>query len=153
MECNFGNSLFEPPSAILISAGTLVWTDFQLQENGSYYVSASIHFLAFPDVIGANITVAVYLNGHLNGSTTTPVTQLGNEVTNSSMIPSSNSSNSIFVLTGVTPTVGVGGQAGSVVNLNSTTITIVVVSDKPKPLIPIVISPLSQTIFVILEIK
>ncbi len=129
--CNFGNSLFEPPSAILIPANTLVWTNFQLQVNNSYFVNAAIHFLPFPAVVGANITVAVYLNDILNSSSTTPVTQLPNAVTNSSLIPTSNSSNSIFALTGVTPTGGVGMQTGSAVNLNGTTITIAILSDKP----------------------
>jgi hypothetical protein len=129
--CDFGNSLFEPPSTILISAGTLVWTNFQLQENGSYSVSGSISFLSFSESLGANVTVALYLNGILNASSITPVTQMPNEVTNSSLIPSSNSSNSIFALRGVTPTGGVGTQTGSAVNLNGTTITIAVVSDKP----------------------
>jgi hypothetical protein len=129
--CDFGDSYFEAPSAILIPANTLIWTNFQLQENGNYYVGGSIHFLSFPSALGANITVAVYLNGNLSGSSTTPVSQLPNEVTNSSLIPSSNSSNPIFALTGVTPTGGVGTQTGSALDLTGSTISIAFMSDKP----------------------
>lgn len=131
--CDFGNGISEAPSAILIPANTLTWTNFRLQENGSYYVSAGIDFLAFPDVVGANITVAVYLNGNLSSTTISQVSPLlANAVANSSLMPPSNSSsNSIFALKGMTPLVGVGGQTGSVVNLNGTTITIAFLSDKP----------------------
>lgn len=129
--CNFGDSYFEPPSAILIPVNTLTWTNFQLQANGSYYVGGSIHFLSFPSALGANITVAVYLNGNLGGSSTTPVSQMPNEVTNSSLMPSSNSTNSIFALTGVTPTGGVGTQTGTTLNLAGSIISIAFMSDKP----------------------
>lgn len=129
--CNFGDSYFEPPSAILIPVNTLTWTNFQLQANGSYYVGGSIHFLSFPSALGANITVAVYLNGNLSGSSTTPVSQMPNEVTNSSLMPSSNSTNSIFALTGVTPTGGVGTQTGTTLNLAGSIISIAFMSDKP----------------------
>jgi len=129
--CSFGDNIFEAPSAILIPANTFVWTNFQLQENGSYYVGVSIDFLAFPEVAGDNITVAVYRNSNLIANSTTPV-QGGIFETNSSFFPPSNSSsNSVFALSGVIPTVGVGTQTGSPVNLNGTTITVAFVSDKP----------------------
>ncbi len=129
--CDFGDAL-DAPSAILIPANTLTWTNFQLQKNGSYFVGASIGFLAVPEAIGANVTVAFYLNGHHNSSTISQVSQSPNEVTNFSLIPSSNSSsNSIFALKGFTPTLGVGGQTGWAVSLNGTTIAIAFVSDKP----------------------
>jgi len=128
--CNFGNSWFEPPSAILIPADTLVWANFQLQENGSYNVGASISYYPFPDALGANITVAVYLNGNFIVNSITPVPD-NPHVTNSSLIPTSNSSNSIYALTGVTLSGGVGTQAGSAVSLNGTTISIAIMSDKP----------------------
>lgn len=130
--CNFGNSYFEPPSAILISANTLIWTDFQLQVNGSYYVGSSFQFLSLPGSLGANITVAVYLNGYLSGSSTTPITQGPNEVTNTSLMPPPNSTaNSIFALTGLTATGGASTQSGSKLNLTGSTISIAFVSDKP----------------------
>lgn len=129
--CNFGDSYFEPSSAILIPANTLTWTNFQLQENGSYYVGGSIHFLSSSSVLGANITVAIYLNGNLSGSSTTPLSQVPNEVTDSSLKPSSNSTNSIIALTDVTPTGGVGTQTGSPLNLSGSTISIAFMSDKP----------------------
>ncbi len=130
-DCSFGNALFEPPSAILIPAGTFIWTNFQLHENGSYSVSASISFLSLSEVLGANVNVAVYVDGVLNASSLTSIEVLGNAITNSSLMPSSNSSlNSIFALKGMTPTGGVGTQSGPV-NLNGSTITIAFVSDKP----------------------
>jgi hypothetical protein len=129
--CSFGDNYFEPPSAILIPANTLVWTSFELQVNASYYVGASIHFLSLASALGANITVAVYQNADLGGSATTPVSQVPNEVTNSSLLPPSNSTaNSIFVLTGLTPAGGVGVQSSSGLNMTGT-ISIAFMSDKP----------------------
>jgi len=130
--CSFGDNIFEAPSAILIPANTLVWTNFRLKTNGTYNVGATIDFLSVSDLIRANITVAVYLNGHLNASSTTPVTQLASAAANPSSIPPANSSsNSIFALKGVTPTGGVGTQTGSAVNLSGATITVAIISDEP----------------------
>jgi hypothetical protein len=127
---SFGNNWFEPPSAILIPAYTLVWTNFQLQESGSYNVGGSISYFPFPDAVGANITVAIYLNGNFIVNSTTPVPD-NPHVTNSSLIPTSNSSNSIFALKGVTLSGGVGTQTPWTVSLNGATITIAMISDKP----------------------
>jgi len=128
--CNFGDSWFEPPSAILIPANTLVWTNFQLQENGSYNVGGSIHYYPFPESLGANVTVAIYLNGKLIVNSTTPVRD-NPSVTNSSLVPPSNSvNNSIFALTGVTLQGGVGTQSGQA-SLNGANITVATIIDKP----------------------
>ena len=50
---DFGNNYFEPPSAILISADTLVWTNFKLgvTNNTSYFVGGSINYLVFPAAV------------------------------------------------------------------------------------------------------
>lgn len=130
--CNFGDSYFEPPSAILLPANTLTWTNFRLRVNGSYYVGASIDFLSLPSVSGANIKIAIYLNGKLSGSSTTPLSRAPNEVTNASLIPPSNSANnSIVALKSVTSTGGVGTQTSTVLNLADSNISIAFMSDKP----------------------
>lgn len=125
----FGNQYFEPPSGILIPAGVLSWTNFRLSEVTNAFVAGSIVLFPFPDSVGANITVAIYLNGVLNSSSTTsvPVSYYG---VNSSLIPSSNSPNSVFALSGLIPTVGVGTQSSSALNLNGTTISIAIISDR-----------------------
>lgn len=139
--CNFGDNTFEPPSAILIPANTLVWTNFKLHLNGSYVVGATVSYYPFPESSGANVTVAVYFNGVFNVNSTTQIPSCSQvvvsscsqvEVTNSSLIPPANSANnSIFALKGVTLSGGVGTQSDTV-NLNvSTIITIAMVSDKP----------------------
>ncbi|MGI0084274.1 MAG: hypothetical protein ACREBQ_04245 [Nitrososphaerales archaeon] len=124
----FGNHNFEPPSAILIPANTMVWTNFKLDENSNSLVAGSIVFFPFPNVIGANITVAIYFNGYLNASSTTPVAD-ENYGVNASLIPSSESPNSVFALTGLTPTTGVGTQTSSALSLNGT-ITIAIISSR-----------------------
>ena len=127
---NFGSQYFEPPSGILIPANTLIWTNFQLNETTNAFVGASIVLFPFPDAAGVNVTVAVYVNGLLNVNSTTPLLNHDYGI-NSSLIPSANSSNSIFALTGLIPTVGMGTQTGSAVSLNNgTTITIAVSSDR-----------------------
>jgi hypothetical protein len=130
---DFGDDIFEPPSAVLVPANTLVWTNFQLGGVSDYtnaMVAGTIHFYLFPEVLGANITVAVYVNGNLTVNSTTPVPD-NVYVTNSSLVPPSNSANnSIFALTGVTLQGGVGTETDSSVNLNGATITIAIISDK-----------------------
>ena len=75
--------------------------------------------------------MAIYLNGSLAANSTTPLPDQ-EIITQTSLIPPSNSSdNSIFALTGVTPTVGMGTQTGSEVSLNGATISIAMISDKP----------------------
>jgi len=130
--CNFGDAN-DALSAILIPANTLVWTNFQLQENGSYIVIVNFDVLPYPESANANITVVTYLNGNLSGSTPYSISDYNNqEITNPSLMPPSNSSNnSIFALPGVLPTWGFSGQADSLVNLNGTTITVALLSDKP----------------------
>ena len=128
---HFGNQLFEPPSAILIPADTLIWTNFQLNTttygtNG--YVAGTILYFPFPNAMGANITVAIYQNGNLLANNTTPVFNHDYGIA-SSLVPSSNSSNSIFSLKGLTTDVGMGTQTGSAVSLSGT-ITVAVMSDK-----------------------
>lgn len=130
--CNFGDANVAP-SAILIPADTLVWTNFQLLGNGSYEVIANFDFLPVPEAMTANITVATYLNGNLNVTTPYSMSDYDTspELTNASQMPPSNSSsNSIFALPGVVLTLGISGQANSVY-LNGTTITVALVSDKP----------------------
>ena len=118
---NFGSQYFEPPSGILIPANTLIWTNFQLNETTNAFVGASIVLFPFPDAAGVNVTVAVYVNGLLNVNSTTPLLNHDYGI----------SSNSIFALTGLIPTVGMGTQTGSAVSLNNgTTITIAVSSDR-----------------------
>ena len=129
--CNFGDNSFEPPSAILIPANTLVWTNFRLNVTSSDIVGASITLFPFPESVGANIIVAIYLNGGLVANSTTPLPDQ-EIITQTPLIPPSDSSyNSIFALTGVTPTVGMGTQTGSAVSLNGATIGIAMISDKP----------------------
>ena len=131
--CNFGDAN-EAPSAILISANTLVWTDFRLNESGSYSVIAGFDFLPIPEAMTANLTIAVYLNGKLNGTSPYSMSDYSSspELTNTSQMPPSNSSgNSIFALPGVILTSGISGQADSLVNLSNTTITVAIISNKP----------------------
>ena len=130
---NFGSNYFEPPSGILIPANTLIWTNFRLNVStygANDYVAGTILYFPFPNAMGANITVAIYLNGILNTSSTLPVFNHNYGIA-SSLIPSSNSSNSIFGLTGVTPDVGMGAQTSSAVSLSGTTIAIAVMTDQP----------------------
>ena len=69
------------------------------------------------------------LNGALSSSA---LSQIANEETNSSLIPPSNSTtNSIFALTGVTPTGSVSTQTPSELNLNNSTISIAFFTNKP----------------------
>lgn len=131
--CNFGGGS-QPPSAILIPANTLVWTNFQLHENGIYSIQAGFDFLVTPEAMTANLTIDVYLNGKLNG--TRPYAESNypfpRTESNSSLLPPSNSSsNSIFSPAMGVPGVGISGQADSPVNLANTTITVAIVSDKP----------------------
>ena len=126
----FGNHNFEPPSAVLISANTLVWTKFQLDNNSNYYVASSFVLFPFSDLNGANVIVAVYLDGNLVANSTTTIPN-NNYRINSSLMPSSDASNSIFSLTGVTPTVGVGTQTTSAVSLSGTSLSFAIISDRP----------------------
>lgn len=134
--CNFGDA-FNAPSAILIPANTLTWTNFQLHQNANYFVSASIAFLADPEAVGANVTVAFYLKGRLNSTTVSQVGLLPNMInaSNASIISipgsSSSTANSVIALNdSSTPTVGVGGQTGWAVSLGDT-IAVAFVSNKP----------------------
>jgi hypothetical protein len=70
---HYGNQYFEPPSAILVPANTLIWTNFQLNGTINEAVGGSILLFPFPDATGVNVTVAVYLNGTLKVDSTTPL--------------------------------------------------------------------------------
>ena len=126
----FGNQHFEPPSGILIQPNTLVWTNFQLNDTTNAFVSASIFLFPFPNAVGANITVAIYLNGIFTGSSTTPV-QNSSYGIQSSSVPTPTSANSVFALTGLVPTLGVGTQSSFALNINGAIITVAITSDKP----------------------
>jgi hypothetical protein len=127
---NFGNHYFEPPSAILISAYTLVWTSFQLDNNSNFYLTASFAVYPFSDLNGTIFTVAIYLSGKLVANSTTTMPDNNYKINPSSM-PSSTSANSIFALTGMTPTVGATAETPSAISLNSATISFAIVSDRP----------------------
>jgi hypothetical protein len=126
----FGNQYFEPPSGILIPANTLTWTNFRFNETSKVYVAGGINFFPFPVTIPANITVAIYLDGVLSASSTTYVPSRNYEMTSSS-IPTSTSANSIFALTGLIPTVSVGTQSTSALNVYGVTVSVAILSDKP----------------------
>jgi len=126
----FGDQHFEPPSGIMMQANTLTWANFRLNDSKNVFVSGSIYFFPFPSTIGANITVAIYLNGVLAASSTTPVPAHDYGI-QSSLIPTSTSANSVFALTGLIPTVGVGTQSSSALNTNGATVSIAITSDKP----------------------
>ncbi len=127
---HFGNRYFEPQSGILVAANTLTWTNFHLNDTMNGFVSSSIFLFPFPDSIGANVTVAIYLNGVLVASSTTPLPD-HNYGIESSSVPTSTSANSVYALTGLIPTVGLGTQSSSVLNINGATVTVAVVSDRP----------------------
>jgi hypothetical protein len=119
----FGNTNFEPPSAILIPANTLVWCNFRLDGISNFtnpQVIVNFYFFPFPGTEGADVTVAIYVNGILNSTSTSPILAHGGAINSSSLIPPSNSANnSIFALTGTTQIVGVTGSTSSV-GLNDT---------------------------------
>lgn len=126
----FGNQHFEPPSGILVPANTLTWTNFRL--NGTttdVLVSGSIYLFPFPNAIGTNVTVAIYLNGALAASSTTQVPN-NNYGIGFSSVPTSTSANSVFALMGLIPTVAVGTQSSSALNINGATVTIAIVCDR-----------------------
>lgn len=127
---NFGNQYFEPPSGILIPANTLIWVNFRLNASAVEFVSGSVNFFPFPNVVGANVTVAIYLDGTFEGSSTTPVPDRVYGI-QSSLVPTSSSPNSVFMLTSLVPTVGVGTQSPSALNINGATLSVAVISDKP----------------------
>lgn len=126
---NFGNHYFEPPSAILISADTLVWTSFQL-DNNSNFLTSSFAVYPFSDLNGTVFTVAIYLSGNLIANSTTTMPD-NNYKINSSFMPSSSSPNSIFALKGLTPTVGATTETTSAISLNGVTISFAIISDRP----------------------
>lgn len=127
---NFGNHYFEPPSAILISADTLVWTTFQLDNNSNFHITSSFAVFPFSDLNGTFFNVAIYVSGNLIANSTTSMPDINYKI-NSSIMPSSNSPNSIFALTGLTPTVGATTETTSTISLKGLTISFAIVSDRP----------------------
>ncbi len=127
---NFGNHYFEPPSAILISADTLVWTSFQLDNNSKFFLTSSFALFPFSNLNGTVFTVAVYVSGNLIANSTTMMPD-NNYKINSSLMPSSSSPNSIFALEGLTPTVGATAETTSAINLTAATLSFAIVSDRP----------------------
>jgi hypothetical protein len=131
----FGNSNFEPPSAILIPANTLVWTDFRLDGVTNFanaQVYGNFYLFPFPGAIGANVSVAIYVNGSLNDKSTLSVIAQGGIINSSSLVPPSDSANnSIFALTGVTPVVVVSDSSLSFLSLKGTVISIAFFSQSP----------------------
>ena len=126
----FRNQHFEPPSGILIPANTLTWANFRLNASTNVFVSGSILIFPFPGSVGANITVAIYLNGALVANSTTTLPKYDYGIAPSA-VPTSTSPNSVFALSGLITTMGVDTQSSSALKINGATITVGIVSNRP----------------------